>query len=43
MNDNKRLNKKLHENRDDLTGEHVLGDIGQIILFFLDSTFPFIK
>jgi protein-S-isoprenylcysteine O-methyltransferase Ste14 len=29
----KKLDKKAHENREDLTGEHPLGDMGQIILF----------
>ena len=29
------LKKRLHENREDLAGEHVFGDTGQIILFFI--------
>ncbi len=31
----KKLDKKGHENREDLAGEHPLGDMGQIILFFI--------
>ena len=30
--------RKEHKNRDDLTGEHTLGDAGQIILVFLFCT-----
>ena len=35
MNDDKKLKKKLHENKDDLAGEHRLGDIGQMILLII--------
>ena len=35
MNDDKKLKKKLHENKDDLAGEHSLGDIGQMILLII--------
>ena len=35
MEKGKNLSKKLHKNRDDLAGEHVFGDAGQIILLFL--------
>ena len=33
--EDKKLDKKAHENREDLTGEHPFGDMGQIILFFM--------
>lgn len=31
----KKLDRKPHEGRDDLTGEHKIGDAGQLILFFV--------
>ncbi len=35
MPEGKRLPRKLHGNRDDLTGEHTFGDAGQIIFFII--------
>lgn len=35
MKKEKNLSRKGHEGRDDLTGEHVIGDVGQLILFFI--------
>lgn len=34
MSENK-LDRKPHEGRDDLVGEHKIGDAGQVILFFI--------
>ena len=33
--DENNLKRKMHENREDLIGEHKFGDTGQIVLFFL--------
>jgi len=33
--DEKKLSRKPHEGREDLTGEHKIGDAGQLILFVL--------
>jgi len=35
MVEKKILNRKEHEGREDLTGEHVIGDAGQLILFVI--------
>ena len=33
--DKQELKRKLHDDRDDLIGEHKIGDAGQMVLFFL--------
>ena len=33
--DEQKLSRKSHEGRDDLTGEHKIGDAGQVVLFVL--------
>jgi len=33
--DKKELKRKLHDDRDDLIGEHKIGDAGQMVLFFI--------
>jgi len=38
MEKQKALNRKTHENREDLVGEHGLGDMGQVILIFIFLT-----
>lgn len=38
MKEEKPLKKKGHHNRDDLAGEHVFGDLGQVILMLLFLT-----
>ena len=35
MKREKNLNRKHHSGREDLAGEHILGDIGQLILLFI--------
>jgi len=35
MEKQKILNRKTHENREDLVGEHMLSDLGQIILLLI--------
>ena len=35
MKEEKILNRKRHKNRNDLAGEHIVGDLGQLILFIL--------
>ena len=38
MENQKDLNRKTHENREDLVGEHTFGDMGQVILLLLFLT-----
>ena len=35
MKNEKTLNRKTHENREDLVGEHTVGDMGQVILILI--------
>lgn len=35
MGKQKKLNRKTHENREDLVGEHTLSDLGQVILLII--------
>ena len=35
MEKQKKLNRKTHENREDLVGEHTLGDLGQAVLLII--------
>lgn len=38
MKNQKNLNRRTHGNRDDLVGEHTLGDLGQLILLLIFLT-----
>ena len=38
MEKQKKLNRKTHENREDLVGEHTFGDMGQVILLLIFLT-----
>jgi len=35
MEKQEKLNRKTHENREDLVGEHTLGDLGQVVLILI--------